>query len=201
MLPGPCSFLSSLVSTGKLLLFFIMNLHNCTPLLGRSFSGHDFSPQGTSRGRCCCLGGVRGLQPGSGVGFGQLGSGAPSGHPSCRGIAPFLFFTGAIPRRVSVCSAILLILPFAFQHDIFFVFGPGRAAARLGPVLPVSRAFVPKTGDRMIGVSRGPPCGASRGVSLAHSSSPIPGSEGSPRVGLARWVIGRSGVALCGTGL
>ena len=38
----------------------------------------------------------------------------------------------------------------------------------------------------MIGVSRGPSCGASRGVSLAHSSSPIPGSEGSPRVGLAR---------------
>ena len=90
-LPGPCSFLSSLVSPGKLLLFFVMNVHNCTPLLGRSFSGHDFSPQGTGRGRCCCLGGVCGLQPGSGVGFGQLGSGAPSGHPSCRGIAPFFY--------------------------------------------------------------------------------------------------------------
>ena len=38
----------------------------------------------------------------------------------------------------------------------------------------------------MIGVSRGPSCGASRDVSLAHPSSPIPGSEGSPRVGLAR---------------
>ena len=176
-----------------------MNLHIRTPLLARSFSGHDFPPQGIGRGRCCCLGGVRGLQPLSGMGFGQLGSGAPSGHPSCRDNALFLFHWCNI-TSVFISSVFLLVSPFASQHDLFFVSGPGRAAARLGPFLLVSRAFVPKTGVRMIGVSRGPSCGASRGVSLAHPSSPNPGSEGSPRVGLARGVIGRSGVALCGTG-
>ena len=50
----------------------------------------------------------------------------------------------------------------------FFVSGPGRAAARLGPVLPVSRAFVPKTGVRMIGVSR---------AALRSQSGRVPGTS------------------------
>ena len=134
--PAPVlsSFLSSLVSTGKLLLFFVMNLHNCTPLLGRSFSGHHFSPQGTGRGRCCCLGGVRGLQLGSGVGFGQLGSGAPSGHPSCRGVAP-LFYSSLVQYHVG-----FLFLPLfcSFCHsrsNMIYSSSPGLAALLRGWVL------------------------------------------------------------------
>ena len=92
-LPGPCSFLSSLVSTGKLLLFFVMNLHNCTPLLGRCSLDTIFPRKGLAAVGAAAWVEFVGSNQIVACGLRTVRERTPSGHPSCRGIALFLFFT------------------------------------------------------------------------------------------------------------
>ena len=64
-------------------------------------NGHERQiPQGIDRSQHCCLAGALGLQPRSGVGFGQLGeTSAPSGTPATWSLSYVCFHGACHPAR------------------------------------------------------------------------------------------------------